>query len=106
MYILSARYLVHHSEWATMITTSVHLKGAPFGAAQSVCDGPTSNSTGVPYIYITDMATLMEDVNANPVISLAFTEAQSDYCTRSSFDPESPRCARLCLTGKVMPFVL
>lgn len=95
-----ARYLVHHSEWVTLSTTSVHLKGTPFGIAQSVSDGPTSNATGVPYIYITTMATIMADVRANPVISMSFTEAQSEYCTKHSLDPESPRCARLCLTGK------
>ena len=28
---LLARWLVHHSDWATLSTASVHLGGAPFG---------------------------------------------------------------------------
>ncbi|CAG0888392.1 unnamed protein product [Darwinula stevensoni] len=70
-YAEMARYIVHHSEWASIATLSTR--------------GPTA---GLPF------------ANVNPNASLVMTLAQSDYCKENHYDPESPLCARVILNGQ------
>jgi hypothetical protein len=95
----SARYMLHNIGWGTLSTLSTQYDGAPFGNPQSLCDGPAGNSTGIPYFYVSELDASIVDIAADPRCTLTLSEASSDYCTRKSYDPEDPRCARLVLTG-------
>lgn len=44
----------------------------------------------------------MQDLQVNPAASLSMTLAQTDYCRQQGFDPQSPLCARLILSGSVL----
>lgn len=96
-----ARYIVHYMDWAVISTISSRYDGIPFGSIISISDGPETNGTGVPYIYISPLDQTSKNFLRNPKASFAFSEAQSDYCERKNFDPEDPRCARLTLYGQV-----
>ena len=41
------------------------------------------------------------DVDANPLVSFTFSEAQQSWCRDNKIDPEDPRCSRVHLFGKV-----
>nr|XP_019968131.1 PREDICTED: protein CREG1-like [Paralichthys olivaceus] len=41
-------------------------------------------------------------LQVNPAASLSMTLAQTDYCRQQSFDPQSPLCARVLLSGSVI----
>ena len=98
---IAARYIVHNTDWGTVSTLSVKLKGVPFGTPESFCDGPLDNSTGVPYFYLTPDSLTVKDARANPSMSLTLSEAQTGYCVKRKWDPEDPQCGRVCLSGKV-----
>ncbi|XP_028404534.1 protein CREG1-like isoform X2 [Dendronephthya gigantea] len=98
----TARYIAHYMDWCVMSTISIQYHGIPFGVPISISDGPVNNSTGVPYIYIAPAAPSASDLKKNGSSSFTFSEAMSDYCSRNSYDPEDPRCARLVLLGKVV----
>ena len=66
----------------------------------SVVDGPLTNSTGVPYFYITDYDQSMKDIKQNNEVSVTMTESQTGFCSDHNIDPESPLCTRLTLAGK------
>lgn len=100
----------------------------PFGNVYSFVDGPCDNATGIPYLYGTYMDQSFRDVKSNPWASFTLSEASldsvcqstgdehgslqvRDACSVSSGgsatlsrygDPESPLCARLTLTGKLV----
>lgn len=93
------------------VVSSAQGSPVPFGNIFSISDGlcDASSSTGIPYLYATDMDQSMLDIEVNPVVSLTLTEAsipqtashQSSMCVPNGFgDPENPPCARLVLTGK------
>ena len=92
---------MHNTDWGTVSTLSAKLPGVPFGTSESFCDGPLSDSTGIPYFYLTPDNPTATDVQANPLASLTVTEAQTGYCAKKKWDPEDPQCARVCLSGKV-----
>lgn len=48
----------------------------------------------------------VRDVLKGSLVSLSVSEALTDYCKDSSFDPEDPRCARLTLSGKMVGYLL
>lgn len=77
--VLMARYVVHNTGWISLATISTQSKivGYPFVSLKSFSDGPDNNSTGVPYLYMTDMDVSGKDVivsnNTNPrnILSIA-----------------------------------
>ena len=77
------------------------MDGAPFGMAISFSDGTVSNSTGVPYFYLTKGDPVVRNIEANKMSSLALSEEQSGYCKAHNWDPESPLCSRVTLVGNV-----
>ena len=89
-------------DWCTISTISVDYNGIPFGSPVSVADGPVNNSTGVPIIYIAPSSQTSKNLQKNALSSFTFSEAMSDYCSRTDYIAESPRCARLTLAGKVL----
>ncbi|KAK7882425.1 hypothetical protein WMY93_028599 [Mugilogobius chulae] len=100
----TARYIAHNSDWGVLSTISTQegIKGIPFGNIFSVSDGPSDNSTGIIYFYMTPMDNSVTDLKINPYASLTFSEAEGEFCRQMMYDPEDPRCARLTLTGKLM----
>lgn len=99
-----ARYLVHISDWASIATFSVAsmTEGYPFSNILSLSDGPVEKSTGTPYFYLTPMDLTSHDLEKDSRASLSMSEAQSNYCHKNNFDPESPLCARILLTGSIV----
>jgi len=96
--IATARWLAHQSRWGSIATTSVHLNGTAFGNAISMADGTRDKSTGIPYFYVSDLDTSMQDLRRYPECTLTLSEAAVD-CAQRKLDPEDPRCVRLSLTG-------
>lgn len=103
-----ARWLVEHSMWTAVSTTSVHLKGSPWGNVRSTADAV--GSTGVPYFYLPSPDPTQVDVSADNHITLSFTEAAlperagvngTHVC--GGMDAEDPTCARIHLSGSAVP---
>ncbi|KAK7074428.1 Cellular repressor of E1A-stimulated proteins 1, partial [Halocaridina rubra] len=101
---MMARYIVHTSDWASIATYSVspRIEGFPFANILSLSDGPVEYSSGIPYMYLTPMDLTSHDLEKDPRVSLSLSEAQSDYCRKHNYDPMSPLCARVLLTGKIV----
>ncbi|XP_068220483.1 protein CREG1 [Palaemon carinicauda] len=99
-----ARYIVHISEWGSIATFSVApmIEGFPFANILSLSDGPVEVSTGIPYMYLTPMDLTSHDLKNDTRASLSMSEAQSDYCHKNKYDPESPLCARILITGHIV----
>ncbi|XP_026157150.1 protein CREG1 [Mastacembelus armatus] len=99
-----ARFVAHQCDWASVATISTHkpVAGQPFSNAFSVSDGPRGSSSGVPYMYLTRMEISVQDLEVNPVASLSMSLAQTDYCRQQGFDPQSPLCAHVILSGSVI----
>jgi len=100
-----ARYIAHHADFGTLGTISSRSPtvGKPFSNFFSVVDGPMNNSSGIPYIYLTDLEVSAQDLNVNNEASLCMSmETISNYCTKLKIDPQDPRCAHLILNGKIV----
>lgn len=120
--ILSARWLVHKINWGVLSTissrdldvpsdtdtnSSHQSPSIPFGNVVSFVDGPCNTTTGIPYLYVTNMDQSMKDIHVNKFVSLTVSEASSDelYSSKKTCsyhpysDPENPPCARLVVTG-------
>ncbi|KAM9328218.1 protein CREG1 [Pholidichthys leucotaenia] len=98
-----ARFIAHQCDWASMATISTHppVVGQPFSNVFSVSDGPPDSSSGVPYLYLTRLEVSVQDLQENPQASLSMSLAQTDYCRSQGFDPQSPLCAHIMLSGSV-----
>ncbi|TWW63868.1 protein CREG1 [Takifugu flavidus] len=99
-----ARFVAHRCDWASMATVSTHkpVVGQPFSNVFSVSDGPVCSGTGVPYMYLTHMEISVQDLQVNPQASMSMSLAQTHYCREQGFDPQSPLCAHIILSGSVM----
>merc|ERR1711871_1691962 len=86
----TARWLAHESRWGSLATTSIHLNGSAFGNAISLSDGTKDNSSGIPYFYVSDLDTSMQDLKQHPKCTLTLSEAAVD-CAEKKLDPEDPR---------------
>ncbi|XP_048209474.1 protein CREG2 [Perognathus longimembris pacificus] len=100
----TARSLAHASAGGCLATASAlgKIQGLPFGSCLAVSDGPLSNSTGIPFFYMTAKDPVVADLMKNPLASLALPELEGEFCRKNIVDPEDPRCARLTLTGRVI----
>jgi len=101
----TARFVTHISDWGSLATIASHdpIKGYPFAKVFSISDGVLGkSSTGVPYFYMTPMDVSAQDVAADPHVTLSLSEAQSDICKEEEEDPQSPICAKVMLTGKIV----
>jgi hypothetical protein len=96
--VTTARWLTHQSLWGMLATTSSHLKGYTFANPVSLSDGTTTNSTGTPYFYVSNLDASMQDILINPSCTLTLSEATVD-CGANDRDPEDPRCVRMALSG-------
>uniref|UniRef100_A0A8D0E930 Cellular repressor of E1A stimulateds 2 n=1 Tax=Salvator merianae TaxID=96440 RepID=A0A8D0E930_SALMN len=100
----TARFLAHHHNWGFLATRSSQekIQGTPFGSCLSISDGPTDNSSGIPFFYVTPKDNMVADLMKNPVASLTLPEAEGDFCRKTIVDPDDPRCTRLILTGQML----
>ncbi|TSK17786.1 Protein CREG1 [Bagarius yarrelli] len=98
-----ARFVVNQCDWASMATISSHdpVKGQPFSNTFSISDGPPGNGTGIPYMYLTHMEISVQDLQENPQASLSVSLAQTPICRHKGYDPQSPLCAHIILSGFV-----
>uniref|UniRef100_F7DS59 Cellular repressor of E1A-stimulated genes 1 n=1 Tax=Xenopus tropicalis TaxID=8364 RepID=F7DS59_XENTR len=98
-----ARYVAHHCDWGALATLSSHspVQGQPFANVFSVSDGPREAGSGVPYLYLTTMEISVQDLQVNPNASLTMSLAQTHFCKKEGFDPQSPLCAHIILSGSV-----
>ncbi|XP_074038139.1 cellular Repressor of E1A-stimulated Genes [Leptinotarsa decemlineata] len=98
---LVCRHIMHESDWISIATLSTQnaIKGYPFVSLESMSDGPKTNSTGVPYLYMTPLDTPSIDIMNDDRVSIMASLAQSDYCKKENLDPEDPRCARVMISG-------
>ncbi|XP_077370369.1 protein CREG1 [Festucalex cinctus] len=99
-----ARFVAHQCDWASLATISSHkpVVGQPFSNVFSVSDGPPGSSSGVPYMYLTRMEISVQDLEVNQQASLSMSLAQTDYCRQQGYDPQSPLCAHIILSGSML----
>ncbi|XP_062982310.1 protein CREG2 [Elgaria multicarinata webbii] len=99
----TARFLAHYNSWGFLATKSTQekIQGTPFGNCLSISDGPTDNSTGIPFFYVTPKDNTVADLMKNSIASLTLLEAEGDFCRKTIVDPDDPRCARVTLTGQM-----
>ncbi|XP_030635682.1 protein CREG1 [Chanos chanos] len=99
-----ARFVVNHCDWASMATISTHdpVKGQPFSNLFSISDGPVGYGNGVPYMYLTRMEISVQDLEVNPQASMSVSLAQTHFCKHQGYDPQSPLCAHIILSGSVV----
>ncbi|KAL8190728.1 UNVERIFIED_CONTAM: hypothetical protein K2H54_059786 [Gekko kuhli] len=59
-----ARFVAHTCDWGALATISTHypVRGQPFANIFSISDGEVSNSSGVPYMYLTAMEISVRDL--------------------------------------------
>ena len=97
-----ARYLLHYVEWATIATISTHYNMglSPFSNVLAITDGTADNSTGIPYMYVSDLDTSSQDIKHNNNVSITVSEMETAYCKHQRYIAETPLCARLTLSGK------
>ncbi|CAH1113709.1 unnamed protein product [Psylliodes chrysocephalus] len=90
--------------WVSFATISTQSKiiGYPFVTLKSLSDGTKHNSTGVPYLYMTEMDVSGKDVKTNNKITIMATLAETSYCETENFDPQDPRCAKVLIIGKLI----
>ncbi|OQR82299.1 hypothetical protein ACHHYP_16253 [Achlya hypogyna] len=98
-----ARWIVHANTWATIATTSVHLKGAPFTSLISYSDGNgmnPGNATGHLFFYSSKVGSTGKDLAASSQASVSISMAQLNHC---ELDPQDPTCWRVIFSGNVIP---
>merc|ERR1719463_132032 len=118
--------MVHSLDWGVVSSISSRLGGGsggedsqviPFGNVYSFVDASCDRSTGIPYLYGTYMDQTFADTLHNDKVALTLSESSlASACPRReaidacllapvsvSGDPENPLCARLTLTGKLVP---
>ncbi|XP_069492036.1 protein CREG1 [Ambystoma mexicanum] len=98
-----ARFVAHSCDWGALATLSSHepVRGLPFANVFSVSDGPLGQSSGVPYLYLTTLEISVQDLKVNPAASLTMSLAQTNYCKKQEYDPQSPLCAHIILSGTI-----
>ncbi|ENN82489.1 hypothetical protein YQE_01137 [Dendroctonus ponderosae] len=82
----TARYIIHNADWVAVGTLSVRedMKGDPFVSLKSISDGPASNSSGIPYLYMTDM-----DITAIDILVNKSTE-EHEFAKKALFERHPP----------------
>eukprot|EP01134_Creolimax_fragrantissima_P004492 CFRG4492T1 len=97
-----AKAVLTYSEWATVstVTTTKNNITHPFGQAIAMGYAPTSETEGLPCMYMTSMDTSMQHMNKNSLVSLTYTLAQTRFCSSHGYDVEDPRCVHVTVVGR------
>ncbi|XP_005370154.1 protein CREG1 isoform X2 [Microtus ochrogaster] len=98
-----ARFVTHVSDWGALATTSTleAVRGRSFADVISFSDGPPGAGSGVPYMYLSPMQQLVSDLQEHPEATLTLSLAQTVFCRKHGFDPQSPLCVHIMLSGTV-----
>ncbi|XP_006892657.1 PREDICTED: protein CREG1-like [Elephantulus edwardii] len=98
-----ARFVAHICDWGALgtISTVPAVRGRPFANVFSLSDGPPGAGKGVPYFYLSPMQLSVTDLQVNPYATLTMSLAQTNFCRKRGYDPQSPLCAHIMLSGTV-----
>ncbi|XP_017655456.1 protein CREG1 [Nannospalax galili] len=98
-----ARFVTHVSDWGALATISTleAVRGRSFGDVISVSDGPPGVGSGVPYMYLSPLQMTVNNLQENPQATLTMSLAQTVFCRKNGFDPQSPLCVHIILAGTV-----
>ncbi|XP_037681362.1 protein CREG1 isoform X2 [Choloepus didactylus] len=98
-----ARFVTHVCDWGALgtISTVQAVRGRPFANVFSLSDGPPGAGSGVPYFYLSPLQLSVGDLQENPHATLTMSLAQTNFCRKHGFDPQSPLCAHIILSGTV-----
>uniref|UniRef100_A0A8C6VFI0 CREG-like beta-barrel domain-containing protein n=1 Tax=Naja naja TaxID=35670 RepID=A0A8C6VFI0_NAJNA len=99
-----ARFVAHMCDWGALATISTQdppMRGQPFANVFSISDGPVGKSSGVPYMYLTELEISVRDLKVNANASLTMSLAQTSYCKKQGYDPQDPLCAHVIFYGVV-----
>ncbi|KAG8136659.1 hypothetical protein E2320_005224 [Naja naja] len=97
-----ARFVAHMCDWGALATISTQdppMRGQPFANVFSISDGPVGKSSGVPYMYLTELEISVRDLKVNANASLTMSLAQTSYCKKQGYDPQDPLCAHVIFYG-------
>ncbi|XP_057996517.1 uncharacterized protein LOC110633164, partial [Hevea brasiliensis] len=97
----TARWLVSQNSLGFLNTISMDLGGAPIGNVVSFSDGLPNEGSGIPYFYLTTLDPTARNALKDHRSSLTISEYPIGTCGKN--DPENPTCAKITLTGKVLP---
>lgn len=123
-YAKMARWLVHMNLWGVIGTNRHSPSGesntaaaavAPFTNVVDLSDGPMCHSSGRLLFYLTSLDETAKDASFDPNVSFTVAEAAIVRESSSSSnggqqvigcgttDDEDPTCAKLTITGKLLP---
>merc|ERR1711936_783304 len=94
--------ILEYFDWASMGTISARepTVGYPFSNPWDISDGASPEvSTGIPYMFFTDMEMSVIDLKVDNRLTLSVTLDQGDYCREQGMDAQDPPCGRVILTG-------
>ncbi|XP_016083179.2 protein CREG1 [Ornithorhynchus anatinus] len=98
-----ARWVAHGCDWGALatISTVAEVRGRPFANVFSLSDGPAgpARGTGVPYFYFSPLQLSVGDLQENPNATLTMSLAQTHFCKKHGYDPQSPLCVHIMLSG-------
>lgn len=99
-----ARFVTHLCDWGALgtISTLEAVRGQAFADVLSLSDGVPGGSTGVPYFYLSPLQLTVGNLQENPHATLLLSLAQTNFCKKKGFDPQSPLCVHIMLSGSVM----
>ncbi|XP_006872710.1 PREDICTED: protein CREG1, partial [Chrysochloris asiatica] len=98
-----ARFVAHICDWGALATISQvpAVLGWPFANVFSLSDGPPGTGSGVPYFYLSPLQLSVGDLQNNSHATLTMSLAQTNFCKKHGFDPQSPLCAHIMLSGSI-----
>jgi len=108
-----ARWMVNTLDWGFLSTISTRAEGSRVGDAFGNPQSHADATTGVPYFFVSQMDSSMQDIfssdNASTRVTYGMTEAQltgnntvADCNVNAETDPELPICARLVISGNLV----
>lgn len=101
--VAKARWLVAHTLYGIISTTSLHLNGSAFGNVNSFSDGTSvANATGRIFLYVSDQDASGQDVIADPRASFTISQQSTNATGCGGTDAEDPTCMHLTLSGTVV----
>ncbi|XP_044943726.1 protein CREG1 [Mustela lutreola] len=98
-----ARFVAHVCDWGALATVSAEpaVRGRAFADVLSLSDGPPGAGRGAPYFYLSPLQLSAANLRENPHATLTMSLAQTNFCRKHGFDPQSPLCAHIILSGTV-----
>ncbi|XP_045402584.1 protein CREG1 isoform X2 [Lemur catta] len=98
-----ARFVTNLCDWGALATASSleEVRGRPFADVLSLSDGPPGAGRGQPYLYLSPLQLTAHNLQGNPHATLTMSLAQTDFCRKHGFDPQSPLCVHIILSGTV-----